>query len=636
MSESADAMEMTSSPGRLAKAPPNTPNLDRRPSSTSDLQDLQKLTRLTSAQEGNPARDSADSGPPSLKRRESMSSIDLTSLRRLSISAGENISASVAYSVEWISSFWVVVTIVTLFTFGFTLFAIIYLNYNEIRHPGQVELIGTSVNHVLTIHSSSASAELKLLSGFDKGETVALSLDPEGNVGLYRQSELDDDQPPLLEISRSGTTEIREDLITKKSVMAGALYAENDGIHFPDGSVMTTAAETSVGIKSESDLNIVAGVNNSLSDSAIFMTVASRERMRVSRSGIFFRSHLSSDSGDGSEQYDESIAIYPEKKEIEIGNLHLTPEGLRTSDISDSINMYASALVLNDTSSSPNGATITVSSAKHMSTGQPFVISGQEAVLTGGAISMVGGWGSEKGGDLNVNGGFGGRRNGNVNIGSTSSETKVLSNRTEIVSPEQVSIKSGLLSVHAPVVFESEYTTFSNDALRQGAGFTLSAKVTTSNITVSPSPDTYYDVGGVMTNANLRPDSGGFWGVADGCTSCITYGGPGGFADRPGMFALLAEAVSAPGEFNITRRIGVTCIVSKIGANYNEEKVGSGIESEEVVLSAGSAFFQGDEPVSISGSKIAMVEGGAQYGVLCKVRGDADVNILRVTLSIML
>jgi hypothetical protein len=79
-----------------------------------------------------------------------------------------------------------------------------------------------------------------------------------------------------------------------KSMKGAGLYASHDGFHFPDGSVMTTAAETSIGMKSETDLNFIAGDNSTTDDfsASIIMTVGEKERMRVRRDGIFFRSQV--------------------------------------------------------------------------------------------------------------------------------------------------------------------------------------------------------------------------------------------------------------------------------------------------------------------------------------------------------
>ena len=50
---------------------------------------------------------------------------------------------------------------------------------------------------------------------------------------------------------------------------------------------MTTAAETSVGMKSETDLNFIAGDNSTNSEvsASIIMTVGELERMRVKSEG---------------------------------------------------------------------------------------------------------------------------------------------------------------------------------------------------------------------------------------------------------------------------------------------------------------------------------------------------------------
>ena len=172
-------------------------------------------------------------------------------VRRASLSLSNNLSnnlnsltSTTTYSM--ISSFWAGVTIVTLFTFVATLFAIVYLNYTT--PSTQIDLIGTSVNHMLTVHSPAATAEVRLLSGFDKDKTVGLRVTSGQQVELYRQLELRRAMQPLLAVDYGGVARFREDVKVAKSVSAKGLYATTDGVHFPDGSVMTTAAATAVGM----------------------------------------------------------------------------------------------------------------------------------------------------------------------------------------------------------------------------------------------------------------------------------------------------------------------------------------------------------------------------------------------------
>ena len=218
-----------------------------------------------SLQEGRPSSGSAASGGGSSRRFRRLSSASIegvNSIRRRAASTASLVGDTLNYGVEFVSSFWFVVTTLTLFTGMFTMFALVYLNYNEVQHPGQVDLLGTSVSHALTIHSSSSSpAELRFLTGFAKTEMVGFRVDEDGVFEMYRAMEEEQDKPPIVAVDRKGGWRYREDVVSDNAVHGKGLYASHDGFHFPDGSVMTTAAETSIGIKSETDLNLLAGAN---------------------------------------------------------------------------------------------------------------------------------------------------------------------------------------------------------------------------------------------------------------------------------------------------------------------------------------------------------------------------------------
>ena len=62
----------------------------------------------------------------------------------------ENTGLTMKRGYTYISSFWFIVTLVTIICFAFTLFSIVCRNYAEFQHPGSgQELVGTSVNHSL-------------------------------------------------------------------------------------------------------------------------------------------------------------------------------------------------------------------------------------------------------------------------------------------------------------------------------------------------------------------------------------------------------------------------------------------------------------------------------------------------------
>ncbi|GMH62805.1 hypothetical protein TrRE_jg13501, partial [Triparma retinervis] len=193
----------------------------------------------------------------------------------------ENTGQTMKRGYTYISSFWFIVTLVTMLSFAFTLFAIVYLNYAEFQHPGSgQELVGTSVNHALTIHSVNNPSELRFLTGFDRQNTFGMRVDEDGVFDMFRVAEDEGGVFPAVTLETSGNLVVREEFTSRKTVSAPRLKSTSEGVIFPDGSVMTTAADTAVGVKSETDLNIIAGANQSMRDASIIMTVGTKERMR--------------------------------------------------------------------------------------------------------------------------------------------------------------------------------------------------------------------------------------------------------------------------------------------------------------------------------------------------------------------
>jgi len=657
-----NSMPMVELPGGASppKPPPNTPVESRevlslrRPSRAG--QDRGGLRLGDSLQEGRSSEGSAASGGARRLRRLSSVSIEgVNSIRRRAASTASYVGDAVGYGVEFVSGFWFVVTTLTLFTGMFTMFALVYLNYNEVQHPGQVDLVGTSVSHALTIHSSSSSpAELRFLTGFSKDETVGFRLDEDGGFEMYRAFEEELDKPTIVTVDKGGGWRYREDVVSDKAVHGKGLYASHDGFHFPDGSVMTTAAETSVGLKSETDLNLLAGVNQTGSaEASIIMTVGDRERVRITKEGIFFRKAVEASDTDSTESFDEGISFYPDMKMIKTGEFQMASDGLSTTNPESEIVMHASQLVLNDTSSSPNGATISVSTAVHLATGQPFVITGQSAILTGGDTVVNGGHGSSRGGDTVINGGKAESRHGDVIIGDKSYRTTLASNRTEITASSHLRISSDMVDVEAPMIFNSALTAFSKSAFKAGASFSSFATVTTMNITIAQTQDqaTFSLVEGSLKTAYSFPVAGGYWGVAESCTTCISFGPSGSFVERHGTMSLLVEGIrlhpassSNPSDDSeYLRRTSVSCAVVKTSGTYPSEINDISYDNSNVVMIVSVSFFDDDEYVSLGGARSTAVEGNQEYSIFCraKIRGQAGSESVRVsaevaTLGIML
>ncbi|GMI14315.1 hypothetical protein TrVE_jg2173 [Triparma verrucosa] len=655
-------MEMVDVGG--TRPPPNTPN-PSTPSKKAPSTLLPPSPPPSTLLGGAPSS-------PSLRRLSSASASSLTHAHRRIQRLASNVGEGVTYSVEFVSSFWFVVTTITLFTFMFTLFSLVWLNYNEVQHPGQIDLVGTSVSHALTIHSSSTNpSELRFLTGFDRNELMGFRLEEGGEFEMYRAGEEAEEEDgkeergysykadPIFKIDRVGTAVWREDLISKKSLHGAGLYASHDGFHFPDGSVMTTAAETSVGMKSETDLNFIAGDNSTNSEvsASIIMTVGELERMRVKSEGIFFRSQLSS-GGQSLENFDEGISLYPDSKTVKLGTLQINSRGLASTDPESEIEFHASSLVLNDTSSSANGATISVSKGLHLATGLPLVMTGQSAVLTGGDTDIRGGHGVSHGGNVIVDGGRSDSRHGDVILGAKSYRTLLNSNRTEINARAHLRITSSMVDVQSPIVFNSPSTSFSSSAFKLGASFSSYATVTTTNVTIAQSPirSYFFAIEGHLRTAHAFPETGGVWGVAESCTTCVKFGPAGGFHDRHGMLNMLVEGITVQPfdaghqsnndviNYTILKRISVTCAVVKTDNNYVDQLTDISYDNPKVLVIASVSFFDGDEFVSLSGSRSSLIEGAQEYGIYCRahVKGggsdseDVAVSASVVTLGMML
>jgi len=542
---------------------------------------------------------------------------------------------------------------VTLLSFIFTLFAIIYLNYNEIQHPGSsVELVGTSITHALTIHSANSPSELRFLTGFDKQKTFGMRVDEEGGFEMFRAAEdLIDTIPAVRMTSEEGAFVVRDDLASMKMVSAPRLKSTSEGVIFPDGSVMTTAAETAIGVKSETDLNIIAGANQTVKAASIIMTVGDEERMRVRRDGVFFRD--TSARGSGSTNLNEGISLYPDRKELNVGLLQLHSDGISTLDKENSISLHSAKLILNDTSSSPNGATLTAITAHHQASGQPFVIVGQDAILRGGDMKVRGGGGQaqgSRGGDLYVDGGMGAERHGDVYLGENTERLVLNCNKTEISASHSFTVDSTLTTVNSPLLLNNPITSFSQSAIKAGAGFSMMAVASAQNSTISmPSTKkTFRVVKGTFKDGFTVPSSGGYWAIAESCTTCVKFGAGGGYSNRHSIVSMLVEGIyilPTPTDNSgqpfvdcvAMKRVSISCAV----LNWDTEVVeGIEVTGEGVEMVASTTFYGGDEYISLSASKLLQVKAGVEYGVFCRGTtmggGDSAVQIFadKVTLSV--
>jgi hypothetical protein len=418
---------------------------------------------------------------------------------------------------------------------------------------------------------------------------------------------------------------------------------------------MTTAAATAVGMVSEADINIGAGKNKSESEAAIIMTVAGYEKMRIDRNVVRFKNnafvsqHGSEEEDDDDEYLRSEIAIYPDQTLLNVGTLQLFPGGIRSRG--SSVSISGSALVLNSTASENSGV-VTVGATLNPN-GLPLIMKGQEAYDKGGNVVVVAGSGDEAGGDVLLDGGAGRTRNGDVNIGSSSRRTKISSNYTSIDSAEIV-VNADKLNIAAPAVFDDDRTRFSNEAVAKGASFAMYATTLTTNNTlpVYKKSDSgykqgrFYDTAGILSSAYEAPGEGGVWSVASRCSNCIMFGDGSSYVNRYGTFSLMVEGITATvvnaSEAAAFGSYSVTCAVLKLPADYADEGMIDNVKvsDEDVVLIASARFSADDEYVSLSGSKLALVEGGVDYGVLCRgvssEDGGGKVMAEKITLALAL
>ena len=96
--------------------------------------------------------------------------------------------------------------------------------------------------------------------------------------------------------------------------------------------------------------------------------------------------------------------------------------------------------------------------------------------------------------------------------------------------------------------------------------------------------------------------------------------------------------------YTILKRISVTCAVVKTDNNYVDQLTDISYDNPKVLVIASVSFFDGDEFVSLSGSRSSLIEGAQEYGIYCRahVKGggsdseDVAVSASVVTLGMML
>ncbi|GMI27934.1 hypothetical protein TrRE_jg11083 [Triparma retinervis] len=344
---------------------------------------------------------------------------------------------------------------------------------------------------------------------------------------------------------------------------------------------------------------------------------------------------------------------------MNVGLLQLHSDGITSLDKEKMISLHSAMLVLNDTSSSPNGATLTAATAHHQPSGQPFIIAGQDAILRGGDVRVEGGegqGGGSIGGDVLIDGGRGKERRGGVVVGGKSEKLVLACNKTEVVAEKGFTVQSVLTTFQSPVVFNSAITSFSGPAFKAGGSFSYMALASAENTTIwdGEMGAGLSVVEGTFSDGFGLPGSGGVWAIAESCTTCVKFGAGGGFIGRHGMASMVVEGIQVKrageeweggGEVNATEeveteleigRVRVACGILRYEGNNIAEKVEVGGDGVEVVAS--TSFYKDDEYVGLSASKIIRIEPDAEYAVFCaaKHNGHAIVRASKVSLSIKL
>ena len=207
-------------------------------------------------------------------------------------------------------------------------------------------------------------------------------------------------------------------------------------------------------------------------------------------------------------------------------------------------------------------------------------------------------------------------------------------------------ISSEMVDVQAPIVFNSASTAFSNSAFKAGASFSSFATVTTTNISLAQTQDqaTFSSVEGLLKTAYSFPVAGGYWGVAESCTTCISFGPSGGFVERHGTMSLLVEGIrlhpasdsGSSSDSDYLWRTSVSCAVVKTSGSYPSEINDVSYDNSNVVMIASASFFDGDEYVSLGGARATAVEGNQEYSIFCraKIMGQAGSESVRVSAEV--
>uniref|UniRef100_A0A7S1TPW1 Uncharacterized protein n=1 Tax=Phaeomonas parva TaxID=124430 RepID=A0A7S1TPW1_9STRA len=215
-------------------------------------------------------------------------------------------------------SFWTAVQTVTFVLFAILTLTIVLINANDFQGAKQDQLVGTTVEDSLRVQSHTGhDAVFQLQSGTSADNRAEITLDTSGDLFFDHSN---------------GDFVFTSDVISTSAVRAKLMESSDEGIIFPDGTRMTTAAASVAGVSSPGDINIVAGTDATQPGGAILMITGGEERVRVTNAGTMeIRGYESASTAEPVELgFGVTLEGYPPKVMVG-GTTWLHVAGLKTS-----------------------------------------------------------------------------------------------------------------------------------------------------------------------------------------------------------------------------------------------------------------------------------------------------------------
>lgn len=468
-------------------------------------------------------------------------------------------------------TFWTGVQALTLVVFFSLVMAIVMINAYDFQGDVQAQLIGTTVRHSLRVMSTGADATLILARGASSAEMT-----------------LDEDEDLAIDAS-GGRVRVRSEMVLERRLEATEVEATEGGFIFPDGSTMTTAAETLAGLSSEADLNLVSGTGDG--SGAIILTTEGRERLRIRSTGESVFRGLDPSSGE-IRPMSESIVVNGSSGTVTVGGrLELSEGGLRA--------LGAGAALQLDSGS---GGAVRLAAGGGDVTLVAEGSASRPASLTIAGSSMPNGTAAHEdvGGDVSIVGGSG-NVTGAVSIGATQTSRVSIGGAGTALALDGASMAvnvAGGVRLSAGALGASNLHSF--------------LAVEAADDHCSPPLD---GSPAALSNANLSavhrypPSESGFWSVA---SSAVTYTGPARAAEvSVDVEAVALFPVGASAPFAAQSR-AASCGVYVNGEESFAARVLAPIfASQEDVVA--------DAALTMSARRVVALSGGDELSVRCAV-----------------